>query len=101
MSDPGAPLRVARIRTPEQGKPEAPKPDDWVRAALAFALFGLLSIEVVGALWVVVRCNGTPDNATIENLKSILTLVLSPTVALFGAATGFYYGTRSETKPRP
>ena len=49
----------------------------------------------------VVRCNGTPDNATIENLKSILTLVLSPTVALFGAATGFYYGTRSETKPRP
>ncbi|HME27872.1 MAG TPA: hypothetical protein VKI44_42230, partial [Acetobacteraceae bacterium] len=26
---------------------------------------------------------------------------LSPTVALFGAVTGFYYGTKSETKNPP
>jgi len=80
------------------------KAEDWVRLGLAFALFGLLAIEVIAALWVVVVCcnqsTATPTPA-VENLKSILTLVLSPTVALFGAVTGFYYGTKSETKNPP
>jgi len=67
---------------------------------LAFALFALLALEVIAALYVVIRCRNATDNAAIENLKSILTLVLSPTVALFGAATGFYYGTKSEPKQR-
>jgi len=57
------------------------KAEDWVRLGLAFALFGLLAIEVIAALWVVVVCcnqsTATPTPA-VENLKSILTLVLSP-----------------------
>ena len=73
-----------------------PKAEDWVRAALALGLLALLFVEVCTALWVVVVHTDKADSPIIENLKSVLTLVLSPTVALFGAATGFYYGTKTE-----
>lgn len=88
-------VRVSEVRTPKQKLPPAAA-EDWVRAALAIFLFVLLAVEICSALFVVVFCTQTADR--IENLKSVLTLVLSPTVALFGAATGFYYGTKSETK---
>jgi hypothetical protein len=64
---------------------------DWVRGALAFALWFLLFLEVSGALAFIFYAKPT-DDKTIALAKDIMVLVLNPTVALVGAATGFYYG---------
>lgn len=88
-------LRVDTVRLPT---PRGRGSEDWVRALLAVRLFVLLASEIGCALYVILDPNFVKDDKSIEHLKDVLTLVLSPTVALFGPATGFYYGTKSDTK---
>lgn len=64
---------------------------DRTRKILALVLLGILAIEVVAALMAVFFA------ATVTAaMKDMLGLVFTPTIALVGAATGFYFGqTRS------
>jgi hypothetical protein len=67
---------------------------EWVRGILAFVLTLLLIIEVGASFYAVLSPALLHDEKTINAVKDILTIVMSPTVALVGAATGFYYGTK-------
>jgi hypothetical protein len=60
------------------------------RRLLAISLVAIFGVEVVAAL-LTVLCGR--DLATI---KDILTIILGPTVALVGSATGFYFGTKAD-----
>jgi len=57
------------------------------RATLAYLLFGLLA-AVLGALFVLLAGH----TITPQGFESVSAVVLSPVVALLGAATGYYYG---------
>ena len=86
-------IRLPEFRTIAQRR-------EGVRAALAFSLFLLLAVEIIYGLIALCRMGKDPQQLTA--LKDILSMVLGPTVALFGAATGFYYGTRhDEPTDRP
>jgi hypothetical protein len=72
-----------------------------MRGALAFSLWFLLLLEVGTALGFILFSGKLADAASISSAKDIILLVLSPTVALVGAATGFYYGgSEAETTGR-
>jgi hypothetical protein len=43
-----------------------------------------------GCLYLLVSCDPTAEK--VQALKELATIFLSPTVALVGAATGFYFG---------
>ena len=47
-------------------------------------------------MYVIITFSAPMHDKAIEHFKDVLTMVLSPTIALFGAATGFYYGTKSD-----
>jgi len=62
---------------------------EWVRGFLAGALLFILFFVVVAAfatIWFGKGANGA--------LSDLMKLIFAPLVALVGAATGFYYGTR-------
>jgi hypothetical protein len=84
--------RITGLRLP--GFQTVAQRREGVRALLAFSIFALLCFEIVFGLFVLLRVSKDPQQLTA--LKDVLGMVLSPTVALFGAATGFYYGTRQE-----
>jgi hypothetical protein len=65
---------------------------DWVRGALAFSLLFILLVEVCAALYFIVFSDRLSDDKIVAAAKDIIALLLNPTVALVGAATGFYYG---------
>ena len=58
---------------------------------MAFSLLFILLAEVLAAIGFVIFCDLSNDKVTAA-AKDIIILVLNPTVALVGAATGFYYG---------
>lgn len=60
---------------------------EWVRRFLAISLVVIFGIEVVGAMLFLWFC---PQH--FQELKDTLTIILGPTVALAGSATGFYFG---------
>ena len=60
------------------------------RKTLALVLLGILAIEILAALVAAFFPTVT------TSMKDMLGLVFTPTIALVGAATGFYFGqTRS------
>lgn len=65
---------------------------DRTRKLLALVLLAILGFEIVAALLSVIFASGTKDA-----VKEMLGLLFTPTVALVGAATGFYFGQRSTT----
>jgi len=88
----GPRLRVLDTREPQVRSIAQRR--EGVRALLAFCLFVLLAGEVAFAFWGLLKVIADPNQ--IQALKDVVTMVLSPTVALVGAATGFYYGTRQD-----
>lgn len=61
------------------------------RKYLAFFLLAILALEILAALAAVLLFNGV-----VASMKEMLAVIFTPTVALVGAATGFYFGqTRS------
>lgn len=59
------------------------------RGILAVGLVGLVGVEVI--LGFIALMSGTP----IEDLRQLFEVVFSPSVALAGSATGFYFAGRS------
>jgi hypothetical protein len=58
-------------------------------------LWSLLAIEILGSVLAMLCPDIVHDDKAVGAVKDILSIVLGPTVALVGAATGFYYGTKS------
>jgi hypothetical protein len=68
-----------------------PRPaEDSARRTIAYLLIGLLIWICVSSLCLVIAL---PDY--LEKIMRLLELILSPVVALVSAATGFYYGTKT------
>jgi hypothetical protein len=70
------------------------------RALVAILLFLLLAGEVAYGFFEIRGIVSGPlpkeeKQETARLVMDILNVVIPPTVALFGAATGFYYGTRA------
>ena len=63
---------------------------EMIRGYLAIGILIILAVVVVGAFLTVWL-----DLGTREDLDLILTALLSPVVGLFGAVSGFYYGSRT------
>lgn len=65
-----------------------------VRQAIALCLVGLFVAEI--AAFMAMFWFQKPGGADgFADLKELMGLILTPTTALVGAATGFYYGGRS------
>ncbi|MGD2134225.1 MAG: hypothetical protein PVI23_15650 [Maricaulaceae bacterium] len=66
------------------------------RRKLAVSLITIFGVEIFAALAVlgalIFLC---ADDQHFAHAKEILTLVLTPTVALVGSATGFYFGAKA------
>jgi len=88
-------IDINRVKAPTRRGLES---EEWVRGLLAILLFILLALEIFCALYIMLDAALAKDDKALERVKDLLTLVLSPTVALFGAATGFYYGAKSESR---
>jgi hypothetical protein len=81
---------VVVIEDPAGDEPKSQSMDErreWVRRTLAVALVAIFGLEVLGAMAALCWTSAHP-----QDLKDILTLILSPTVALTGSAIGFYFG---------
>jgi hypothetical protein len=62
---------------------------------------GLIALILVGLLAAVVLLSFAgllTSRIELKDLKELLTVILSPLVALVGAATGFYFGEKSKGK---
>jgi hypothetical protein len=100
---PAQPPTDAEVGEPRGAEPREiratiPERQEHARQYLAFALVGIFGLEVLGsmlALWFCVRAD------LLQNLKDILTLILGPTVALVGSATGFYFATAPGSSNAP
>lgn len=74
----------------EIGKPYDPRPhEDNARRNIAYLLIGLLAFIVIAIF--VLLCHG---KIAVEDIKDF-GIILTPIIALVSAATGFYYGTKS------
>ncbi len=75
-----------------------------MRGLVALALFGLLAVEVgcgISATHEIASTkefNADDRTSRVKIIMDFFNTVISPTVALLGAATGFYYGTKSDSK---
>lgn len=74
------------------------------RGLIAILLFALLAAEVIYG-FCEIRAISHEAGAVVADKQAmtkmvmdLLNVVIPPTVALFGAATGFYYGTRAGTE---
>lgn len=77
----------------EVGKEYDPRPqEDAARRNIAYLLIGLLWIIVLG-IFILLVCK----SIQLSDIKEFAVL-LGPIVALVSAATGFYYGTKSNNK---
>jgi len=78
------------------GDPYDPRPqEDGARRIIAYLLIGLLWLTI-GAMFVLVGL-GTIQVADIKEFA----VVLGPVVTLVSAATGFYYGTKTQGPAEP
>lgn len=68
------------------------------RKVLALALVGILGVVLLAA--VIAGLLPGKGNSRSTAMKDILPIILGPTVALVGAATGFYFGSNAGV-PRP
>ena len=74
---------------PEQSRDKA-------RASITYWLLILLTILFLGAF---VAFFSIKETATFANLKVLLEMLITPLIVLVSAATGFYFGANSATKP--
>ena len=86
------PLRVGRIIRPRQSEP---RQREWVRAILAFLLVVIFGFEIWAGIHAMTNPEIVKDEHAVNAVKDLFLIVLSPTVALVGAAIGFYYGTKT------
>lgn len=89
QAEPQAPVRP--LGTPETARYDPAKTREWTRVFLAGTLVFILAIVVIAPL---IMLGG--KCVTIADLKELLTILVSPVVALVGAAVGFYFGERSK-----
>ena len=68
-----------------------------MRGAVALGLLGLLLLEVALGTAAVWHLAATDKVQNAKVLTDWLSSVITGTIALLGAATGFYYGTRSSS----
>lgn len=71
----------------------------WIAQALVWLLVGEIMFFLLVALVNGLGTGGDPSHGAFglkfADLKDLFTIVLTPTTALVGAATGFYYGGKS------
>jgi hypothetical protein len=80
------PVDPSRLLEPAT-EPYDPEPKrENVRLLLAASLVGLVIVEVLAAFGALIA------GQSIQDLRALLQIVLSPSVALAGSATGFYFG---------
>lgn len=63
---------------------------DAVRSRLTYCLVGLLAISIVGGFALVLTAPLT--DLPLDGIRLIIEIIITPTVALVSAATGFYFG---------
>jgi hypothetical protein len=66
---------------------------EWIRSAIAAFLLVILAGVIVASFLVVFKPKDSVDSALLEKL---LAIIFGPLIALVSAATGFYFGSRSE-----
>jgi len=71
---------------PFDPRPQQEQIRGWVTVGLA-TLLGLVILAAFVTIWF--------RPASVENLESLLTIVFGPLVALVSAATGYYFGGKS------
>lgn len=82
---------VRKSEEPKEGNPYDPRPgEDQARKCIAYLLIGILALSIVGIFLLI-----SFGKAQISDLKEFTTL-LGPLTTLVSAATGFYYGTKSQ-----
>jgi hypothetical protein len=91
---------VGQPESPRQVLLPIPHQQELARRRIAYALVTILGFEVLAAL-LLLLCVIEPLVIPIENLRTIMTIIFGPTVALVGSATGFYFGTSREANPPP
>jgi hypothetical protein len=88
-------IQTLRVPAPSDLTPYIDRVRENMRGAVALGILGLLILEVIlGTYYIadIVR-SGKPENAKI--IGDWLTTVITATMALLGAVTGFYYGTKA------
>lgn len=65
---------------------------DSVRSRLAFCLVGIFAITIIGA-FVLVMAAPTVGLAP-DHVRIVVEILITPTVSLVSAATGFYFGSQ-------
>lgn len=68
-----------------------PERREWIRGLIAIILVAIFGLEVLGAMLVLWLCS-----TQLQQLKELLPLILSPTVAVVGSVLGFYFGGKEE-----
>lgn len=87
--EPKAP--VDSLPIPKTAPYDPAKTREWTRVFLSGTLVFILAIVVIAPLIML-----WGKWATITDLKELLTILVSPVVALVGAAVGFYFGEKSK-----
>jgi hypothetical protein len=83
---------IDQVLAPQVGDNYDPRPqEDGARRMIAYLLIGLLGLVVSGML--ILLGFGIID---VDHIKEF-GVVLNPIIALVSAATGFYYGTKSNS----
>ncbi|HEX5453583.1 MAG TPA: hypothetical protein VFX06_07305 [Stellaceae bacterium] len=92
IDPPSVPV-VAQPTAPAVGQKE-PRFREPIRGLLAIGLVVILAAEIGFGLWFLsANCAALPER--VEAVREMATIFLGPTVALVGAATGFYFGRSS------
>ncbi len=82
---------VRKNEEPKEGDTYDPRPgEDQARKCIAYLLIGILALSIAGIFLLI-----SFGKAQISDLKEFSTL-LGPLTTLVSAATGFYYGTKSQ-----
>lgn len=85
-------ISQAKLDKPKVGGEYDPRPhEDSARRTIAYLLIGLLWF-IVGVMLMLLGCG----SITVTDIKEF-GYVLGPVVTLVSAATGFYYGTKSNS----
>jgi hypothetical protein len=77
--------------TPPERRPDEPQIREPIRGLLAGGLVLLLTIEICAGM-VFVFWGARPYSERLQAIKDLSAIFLGPTIALVGAATGFYFG---------
>jgi hypothetical protein len=78
---------------PEPRPITIPERRERTRERIAYILVFIFGFEVVAAMLALLFCG-----ADLRGLKDLLTLILTPTVALAGSVIGFYFATADRSK---